>query len=74
MYTGFSRESLTRNIPVGRSSEVNGMKSLVSNGSLADGPDTGHYAIIYGVSIVVLFFSGLFKAMVFVKVHSFVTP
>ncbi|CAD6187498.1 unnamed protein product [Caenorhabditis auriculariae] len=48
--------------------EVNGTTQLLSSGSLADSPDTSFYASVYGVSLVVLFLSGLFKAVVFVKV------
>ncbi|CAI4226961.1 unnamed protein product [Auanema sp. JU1783] len=39
-----------------------------SSGSLAQSPDTSYYATIYGVSLVILFVSGLFKACIFVKV------
>ncbi|EYC42852.1 hypothetical protein Y032_0515g2785 [Ancylostoma ceylanicum] len=48
--------------------EVNGSIRLHSEGSLADSPDTPYYSTIYGISLVILFVSGLIKAMIFVKV------
>ncbi|KHJ86493.1 ABC transporter, ATP-binding protein, partial [Oesophagostomum dentatum] len=48
--------------------EVNGSVRLHSEGSLADSPDTPFYSTVYGVSLVILFLSGLIKAMIFVKV------
>ncbi|VDO55757.1 unnamed protein product [Haemonchus placei] len=48
--------------------ETNGSVRLHSEGSLADSPDTPYYSTVYGISLVVLFLSGLVKAMIFVKV------
>ncbi|PIO67444.1 ABC transporter, ATP-binding protein [Teladorsagia circumcincta] len=48
--------------------ETNGSMRLHSEGSLADSPDTPYFSTVYGVSLVVLFLSGLLKAMIFVKV------
>ncbi|KAK6033055.1 hypothetical protein OSTOST_00754, partial [Ostertagia ostertagi] len=48
--------------------ETNGSVRLHSEGSLADSPDTPYFSTVYGVSLVVLFLSGLLKAMIFVKV------
>lgn len=48
---------------------VNGSEMLVSSdSSLSDSPHTSYYASIYGISLVLLFVSGLLKAMLFVKV------
>lgn len=48
--------------------ETNGSVRLHSEGSLADSPDTPYYSTVYGISLVILFLSGLLKAMIFVKV------
>ncbi|KJH46653.1 ABC transporter, ATP-binding protein, partial [Dictyocaulus viviparus] len=48
--------------------ETNGSMLLHSEGSLADSPETPYYSTVYGVSLVILFLSGLLKAMVFVKI------
>ncbi|VDL72154.1 unnamed protein product [Nippostrongylus brasiliensis] len=48
--------------------ETNGSMRLHSGGSLADSPETPYYSTVYGVSLVILFASGLLKAMIFVKV------
>ncbi|WKY15179.1 hypothetical protein Q1695_000569 [Nippostrongylus brasiliensis] len=48
--------------------ETNGSMRLHSEGSLADSPETPYYSTVYGVSLVILFASGLLKAMIFVKV------
>ena len=52
---------------------VNGTETLRATSSLADSPDTNFYAIVYGISLVVLFISGLIKAIVFVKVRLFLS-
>ncbi|GMT32386.1 hypothetical protein PFISCL1PPCAC_23683, partial [Pristionchus fissidentatus] len=48
---------------------VNGTDRMVrSETSLASSPHTSYYASVYGISLVLLFVSGLLKAMLFVKV------
>lgn len=48
--------------------ETNGTSILVNSNSLANSPDTPYYSTVYGISLAILFFSGLFKAIMFVKV------
>lgn len=43
-------------------------QSNVSHESLAQNSDINYYVIVYGFSMLLVFVSGLFKAMVFVKV------
>ncbi|ETN84994.1 hypothetical protein NECAME_01556, partial [Necator americanus] len=67
----FSTFWLSRWLKTGHGEElvqVNGSVRLHSEGSLADSPDTPYYSTVYGISLVILFVSGLIKAMIFVKV------
>uniref|UniRef100_A0A1I7WQ35 ABC transmembrane type-1 domain-containing protein n=1 Tax=Heterorhabditis bacteriophora TaxID=37862 RepID=A0A1I7WQ35_HETBA len=67
----FSTFWLSRWLKKGHSEEIveeNGTLVLRSYGSIADSPDISYYSIIYGISLVILFVSGLVKAMIFVKV------
>lgn len=67
----FSTFWLSRWLKTGHKEELvesNGSLLLHSEGSLADSPSTPYYSTIYGMSLVILFVSGLLKAMIFVKV------
>ncbi|CAJ0582938.1 unnamed protein product, partial [Mesorhabditis spiculigera] len=48
--------------------DVNGTEVLRGHQSMADSSDTQYYSTIYALSLVVLFFSGLIKATLFVKI------
>ncbi|KAJ1347867.1 Multidrug resistance-associated protein 5 [Parelaphostrongylus tenuis] len=67
----FSTFWLSRWLKIGHREQVlesNGSALLHSEGSLADSPETPYYSTVYGISLVILFLSGLLKAMIFVKV------
>lgn len=44
------------------------MSGIERKGSLAENDEVSYYASVYGFSLIALFVTGLFKAMVFVKV------
>lgn len=46
------------------------MNGTVRQGSLAENDEVSYYASVYAFSLVALFATGLFKAMVFVKVRN----
>ncbi|CAB3400010.1 unnamed protein product [Caenorhabditis bovis] len=67
----FSTFWLSRWLKKGHNEQViitNGTAFLTASKSLANSEDTYFYAAVYGISLVILTFSGLFKACVFVKV------